>query len=83
MSSIHSADKVEALERARQMFNKLDVDNPNHSCVLIMYDHEAESFRMVAVNSDTTMALALMAMAAQALTSTAEAEHLREEGKLN
>lgn len=83
MDDVRDTTRSEALARAKQLFDKLDVDNPQHACVLIMYDHNEESFRMVAINSDTLMSAALLAMALQAMNNAEEAVQLREEGKLN
>jgi len=52
-------EKQKALDRAKEMFDSFDVDNEQHSAIIIMYDKEASNFKMLTVNT-TPMTAALL-----------------------
>jgi D-alanine-D-alanine ligase-like ATP-grasp enzyme len=53
-------EKQKALERAKEMFDSFDVDNDQHSAIIIMYDKEAGNFKMLTVNANPTTAMLLL-----------------------
>lgn len=52
-------EKQKAMERVKKMFDTFDVDNEQHSAIVIMYDKEAGDFKMLTVNA-TPMTAALL-----------------------
>lgn len=53
-------EKQKALNRAKEMFDSFDVDNEQHSAIIIMYDKEASNFKMLTVNASPTIAMLLL-----------------------
>lgn len=53
-------EKQKALNRAKEMFDSFDVDNEQHSAIIIMYDKEASNFKMLTVNATPTTAMLLL-----------------------
>ena len=53
-------EKQKALDRAKEMFDSFDVDNEQHSAIIIMYDKEAGNFKMLTVNATPTTAMLLL-----------------------
>ena len=54
------AEKREALAKAQEMFSKFDVDNKDHSAVILLYDKSTGTFRMLTVNTQPGTALAML-----------------------
>jgi len=53
-------EKQKAFNRAREMFDSFDIDNEQHSAVIIMYDKEASSFKMLTINASPTESMLLL-----------------------
>jgi hypothetical protein len=53
-------EKQKALNRAKEMFDSFDIDNEQHSAIVIMYDKEASNFKMLTVNATPTTAMLLL-----------------------
>ena len=52
--------KQQALEQARQMFDKFDIDDENHSAIIVMYDKKESAFRMLTINTNPGEAMMLL-----------------------
>ena len=52
--------KNDALEKARQMFDKFDIDDSNHSAIIIMFDKKESQFRMLTINTNAGEAMMLL-----------------------
>lgn len=52
--------KRDALDKAKQMFDKFDIDNDNHSAIIIMYDGKESQFRMLMINTNPGQAMMLL-----------------------
>ena len=52
--------KRDALEKAKKMFDKFDIDNDNHSAIIIMYDGQDSQFRMLMINTNPGQAMLLL-----------------------
>jgi hypothetical protein len=53
-------EKRKALDRAKEMFDTFDIDNEQHSAIIIMYDKEGGNFRMLTVNATPMTAMLLL-----------------------
>ena len=62
--------KQEALEKARKMFDKFDIDDENHSAIIIMYDKKEGQFRMLTINTTPPTAMALLDNAVESVIET-------------
>lgn len=78
-SKTKKAESNEALDKAKEMFNKFDIDNDDHACVIIMFDKSASAFRMVALNCNEFEASALTL---QALTIFNEANESQDDDRI-
>lgn len=68
------AEANEALEKAKEMFNKFDIDNDAHAGVIIMFDKNASAFRMVALNCNELEASALTLQALMIFNEASNSE---------
>lgn len=66
-------EKKEALNKAKEMFAKFDVDNENHSAVVMMHDNTTSAFRMLVINADSSFTLTMLTTAIQATIESLEA----------
>lgn len=53
-------NKQQALEQAKQMFDKFDIDDANHSAIIVMYDKKESAFRMLTINVTPSEAMMLL-----------------------
>lgn len=52
--------KRDALDKAKQMFDKFDIDDENHSAIIIMHDKKENQFRMLLINTNPGQAMMLL-----------------------
>jgi hypothetical protein len=66
--------KTESLAKAKQMFDSFDIDNDDHSVILLMYDKHEGKFNMVSLNTSPGVALGMLDNATEAIL-----EYLKED----
>lgn len=71
---MNEIEKKEALEKAKEMFNTFDVDNEDHSAIIILYDKSKKQFKMVTVNTSAGHAMLMLTNAYESIIESIEAE---------
>jgi len=71
MDEMRDAGNREAMSRAKELFDRFDIDNEKHCGIIIMFDGENERLSMVALNSN---AIKTMVLLVQAMTILRDAE---------
>ena len=69
---MNEADKKEALAKAQEMFKQFDVDNKEHTAIILMYDKSTGTFRMLTVNAVPETVLAMLDSAMQTVVDVIE-----------
>jgi hypothetical protein len=59
--------KNNSFNKAKQMFNSFDVDNEDHSVILIMYDKSDGQVNMVTLNTSAEVAVNMLGTAMSAV----------------
>lgn len=71
---MNDLEKREALQKAKEMFETFDVDDENHSAIIILYDKGKKRFKMVTVNTSAGHAILMLANAHESILETIESE---------
>jgi hypothetical protein len=71
---MNDLEKREALQKAKEMFDTFDVDNENHSAIIILYDKGKQRFKMVTVNTSAGHAILMLANAHESIVQSIESE---------
>ena len=53
-------EKKEAFDKAKQFFDKFDVDDDKHAAVIILFDKEAKAIRMLTINANPGCTLMML-----------------------
>ena len=62
------------IQKAKEMFDTFDVDNENHSAIIILYDKGKQRFKMVTVNTSAGHAILMLANAHESIVQSIESE---------
>jgi hypothetical protein len=71
---MNEIEKKEAFKKAKEMFETFDVDNEEHSAIIILYDKGKQKFKMVTVNASASYAILMLANAHGSILESVEAE---------
>lgn len=71
---MNDLEKREALQKAKEMFDTFDVDNENHSAIIILYDKSKKQFKMVTINTAAGHAMLMLTNAYESIVESIEAE---------
>lgn len=71
---MNKVEKKKAIKKAKEMFETFDVDNEEHSAIIILYDKGKQQFKMVTVNASAGHAILMLANAYGSIVESVEDE---------